>query len=482
MEKYQKTRKRTAAVLTALASGIGVVVSSSVSANAETNVSTGLSMSKVEEVISYITSSGRVVGTGKITAVDKIVDGKKQTVYSVDDSIPAGYVLADETDIQEMPDHLTVKSLAGNESDSTADASTEYMSKTVTYVDKSGKILGTGKLTISMNVGNGGTITTHFVDKTIPAGYKLENNNALLSYPDKLTVVEDPNSKEKSDASYATTNSNGPTQPPFFTINEKNVLFVDESGKTVGTGKIKSKVEKYYRGHSEARTKTTNSISELPEGYQLQNPEDILQFPSKLTVVPISASSVTEKESANTGKQGSNISNTSGAENNTSGTNNTSSENTSVNMGAKNNNSGTKNMKTDTLTGNNASANNMESTKNNTSAENLTKNNNKAKKHNKKSDKSNNTLLSESSSRKNDDGIQVAANSHDKVKNSSKTPATTTITTVSSPSEASDNNGSNTSSVSTLPQTGNTHFEKSTMLGALLVTAAVAAAGLRKKQ
>lgn len=338
MEKYQKTRKKTAAVLTALASGIGVVVSSSVSANAETNVSTGLSMSKVEEAISYITSSGKVVGTGKITAVDKIIDGKKQTVYSVDDSIPAGYVLADETDIQEMPDHLTVKSLAGNESDSTADASTEYMSKTVTYVDKSGKILGTGKLTISMNVGNGGTITTHFVDKTIPAGYKLENNNALLSYPDKLTVVEDPNSKEKSDASYATTNSNGPTQPPFFTINEKNVLFVDESGKTVGTGKIKSKVEKYYRGHSEARTKTTNSISELPEGYQLQNPEDILQFPSKLTVVPISASSVTDKGSANTGKpgkQGSNISNTSGAENNTSGTNNTSSENTSANIGAK---------------------------------------------------------------------------------------------------------------------------------------------------
>lgn len=363
MEKYQKTRKRTAAVLTALASGIGVVVSSSVSANAETNVSTGLSMSKVEEAISYITSSGKVVGTGKITAVDKIIDGKKQTVYSVDDSIPAGYVLVDETDIQKMPDHLTVKSLSGNESDSAADASTKLMSKTVTYVDKSGKILGTGKLTISMNVGNGGTITTHFVDKTIPAGYKLENNNALLSYPDKLTVVEDPNSKEQSDASYATTNANGPSQWPSLNEIEKSVSFVDESGKTVGTGKIKSRVEKSYRGHSEARTETINSISELPEGYQLKNPEDILRFPSTLTVVPISASSVTEKESANTGKQGSNISNTSGAENNTSYTNNTSSENTSTNIGAKNNNFGTKSMKTDAITGNNTSVNNVESTK-----------------------------------------------------------------------------------------------------------------------
>lgn len=112
----------------------------------------------------------------------------------------------------------------------------------------------------------------------------------------------------------------------------------------------------------------------------------------------------------------------------------------------------------------------------------MTKNNNKAKNHNKKSDKSNNTLLSESSSRKNKDGIQVAANSHDKDKNSGKTPATTTVTIVSSLSEASDSNGSNTSSVSALPQTGNTHFERSTALGAMLVTVAVAAAGLRKKQ
>lgn len=335
---FSKQVKASAAVLTGLSSGMAITTINMASAHAETQsskstdeASQGItSLTKTVQCIKYVNVKGKIVGTGEITAEDKVVDGKKVTNYSLDNSIPAGYKLKDGQDLKQLPNKLVVDSMAGNDSE---DDGTVAESKTVTYVDKSGKVVGTGKITkSSRGDADSGSTTSYSVDKTIPAGYKLDNSNILKSYPDQLTVVADPNSKEPSSASVASILSDAPSQGPRTDKEEiSGISLVDENGKIVGTAKISSVNVTSYHSTSVSRTTTKYSIeSALPAGYKLKNPEDLYQLPKQLVVVPISADSSTDNQSGNNNNAGSN------AGNSTSGTNSDKNSTESKNNGTKN--------------------------------------------------------------------------------------------------------------------------------------------------
>lgn len=335
---FSKQVKASAAVLTGLSSGMAITTINMASAHAETQsakstdeASQGItSLTKTVQCIKYVNVKGKIVGTGEITAEDKVVDGKKVTNYSLDNSIPAGYKLKDGQDLKQLPNKLVVDSMAGNDSE---DDGTVAESKTVTYVDKSGKVVGTGKITkSSRGDADGGSTTSYSVDKTIPVGYKLDNSNILKSYPDQLTVVADPNSKEPSSASVASILSDAPSQGPRTDKEEiSGISLVDENGKIVGTAKISSVKVTSYHSTSVSRTTTKYSIeSALPAGYKLKNPEDLYQLPKQLVVVPISADSSTDNQSGNNNNAGSN------AGNSTSGTNSDKNSTESKDNGTKN--------------------------------------------------------------------------------------------------------------------------------------------------
>lgn len=356
---FSKQVKASAAVLTGLSSGMAITTINVASAHAETQstkstdeASQGItSLTKTVQRVKYVNVKGKIVGTGEITAEDKVVDGKKVTNYSLDNSIPAGYKLKDGQDLKQLPNKLVVDSMAGNDSE---DDGTVAESKTVTYVDKSGKVVGTGKITkSSRGDADGGSTTSYSVDKTIPAGYKLDNSNILKSYPDQLTVVADPNSKEPSSASVASILSDAPSQGPRTDKGEiSGISLVDENGKIVGTAKISSVKVTSYHSTSVSRTTTKYSIeSALPAGYKLKNPEDLYQLPKQLVVVPISADSSTDNQSGNNNNAGSN------AGNSTSGTNSDKNSTESKDNGTKNSGSSSTGANTSAESGTNGTNN-----------------------------------------------------------------------------------------------------------------------------
>ena len=63
---------------------------------------------------------------------------------------------------------------AASTTDNTTSTSGTTRSKNVLYVDEQGAVVGSGKITeTSKSDGNGGTVFTYAVDKTIPAGYSV---------------------------------------------------------------------------------------------------------------------------------------------------------------------------------------------------------------------------------------------------------------------------------------------------------------------
>ena len=139
-------------------------------------------------------------------------------------------------------------------------------SKTVTFVDVSGKKIGTGTLTK-----NGNNVSL----SDIPSGYKLADEDTeghsaqLLQWPDTINVVSD--------------GTNQPSTPtyPFQNVADgttKGVTFVDADGKQVGTGTL---------------TKNGNNVSVdgIPGGYKLSDLDadghsaQLLQWPDTISVV-----------------------------------------------------------------------------------------------------------------------------------------------------------------------------------------------------
>ena len=139
-------------------------------------------------------------------------------------------------------------------------------SKTVTFVDVSGKKIGTGTLTK-----NGNNVSL----SDIPSGYKLADEDTeghsaqLLQWPDTINVVSD--------------GTNQPSTPtyPFQNVADgttKGVTFVDADGEQVGTGTL---------------TKNGNNVSVdgIPGGYKLSDLDteghsaQLLQWPDTISVV-----------------------------------------------------------------------------------------------------------------------------------------------------------------------------------------------------
>ena len=139
-------------------------------------------------------------------------------------------------------------------------------SKTVIFVDVSGKKIGTGTLTK-----NGNNVSL----SDIPSGYKLADEDTeghsaqLLQWPDTINVVSD--------------GTNQPSTPtyPFQNVADgttKGVTFVDADGKQVGTGTL---------------TKNGNNVSVdgIPGGYKLSDLDteghsaQLLQWPDTISVV-----------------------------------------------------------------------------------------------------------------------------------------------------------------------------------------------------
>ncbi|CPR96934.1 Ferrous iron transport protein B [Chlamydia trachomatis] len=204
---------------------------------------------------------------------------------SVND-IPSGYKLSDldteghSAQLLQWPNSISVVSDGttptdpGHETKPDNPATPTYpyqsvpdgTSKTVTFVDASGKQVGTGTLTK-----NGNNVSL----SDIPGGYKLADEDAeghsaqLLQWPDTINVVSD--------------GTNQPSTPtyPFQNVADgttKGVTFVDADGKQVGTGTL---------------TKNGNNVSVdgIPGGYKLSDLDteghsaQLLQWPDTISVV-----------------------------------------------------------------------------------------------------------------------------------------------------------------------------------------------------
>ena len=136
--------------------------------------------------------------------------------------------------------------------------------KTVQFVDRDGKVVGTGELA---RHGNGVSLNG------IPSGYKLADEDAngksvqLLQWPNQISVV--------SDGSQPTTKYPSDSIPDGTT---KTVQFVDSNGKVVGTGEL-------------TQHGSGVSLNGIPSGYKLSDEDangksaQLLQWPDQISVV-----------------------------------------------------------------------------------------------------------------------------------------------------------------------------------------------------
>ena len=229
------------------------------------------------KTVTFVDASGKQIGTGTLTK-----NGNNVSV----NGIPSGYKLSDldteghSPQLLQWPNSISVVSDGttptepGHETKPDNPVTPTYpyqsvpdgTSKTVTFVDASGKQVGTGTLTK-----NGNNVSL----SDIPGGYKLadldtEGHSAqLLQWPDTINVVSDGTSQPST-----------PTYP-FQNVADgttKEVTFVDADGKQVGTGTL---------------TKNGNnvSLSDIPSGYKLADEDaeghsaQLLQWPDTINVV-----------------------------------------------------------------------------------------------------------------------------------------------------------------------------------------------------
>ena len=139
--------------------------------------------------VQFVDSNGKVVGTGELTKSGNSVHLG---------GIPGGYKLSDEdsnghsAQLYQWPNTISVVPDGSNPSTNPTDnypASNvpSDTTKSVQFIDQSGKVIGTGKL-----IKNGNTIRLD----GIPGGYKLADEDSeghsaqLLQWPDTISVVE----------------------------------------------------------------------------------------------------------------------------------------------------------------------------------------------------------------------------------------------------------------------------------------------------
>lgn len=381
--KCYKQIGASAALLTGLASGLSISTLNPSTAHAakldKIDTSTwGKPTTTQSKTVTYVDSTGKILGTGKLTVNTwKGADDRYQ--YVLDRTIPAGYKLANKSDLSKTPDTLTVVADSSSNAassdqwiDITANASPAgdgiflkrlfRKDKTVTYVDSTGKVVGTGTLTIYCYEVQEGShkyySLSYWLYKSIPAGYKLLDNSSLGDFPDTLTVVADPSSSVPSSAHFgkkieqlatsdpsnsssiqnggdgngksdvadaghgasgsdtgqphesgfitngkasskvesngkgsanASGTSNVASKPELAVIKAKTVLYVDENGKKLGIGQISVKSD---------GTRTIYAVNKtIPAGYALQNTSDLKNYPDKLTLVKSAASTDTSDAS-----------------------------------------------------------------------------------------------------------------------------------------------------------------------------------------
>ena len=272
--------------------------------------------------VTLVTQDGKEVGTATLT--------KSGNSVNITD-IPGGYKVADRNDLLQWPDKITVVS-DGTSQPSTPSYPFESVpdgtTKQVTLVTQDGKQVGTATLFKS---GNGVNIND------MPGGYQIADKNDLLQWPDKITVVSDGTSQptQPSTPSY-----------PFESVPDgttKEVTLVTQDGKQVGTAVIEknsdgvsidkkplgvelvnkndllqwpdqltvsgevesqptypsesvpsgtSKTVKLVNTNGQvignatiSKNGNTVNINGIPDGYQLANRGDLLQWPNQLTVV-----------------------------------------------------------------------------------------------------------------------------------------------------------------------------------------------------
>ena len=231
--------------------------------------------------VTFVDSQGKNVGTGSITR-----NGNGVNVSG----IPGGYKLADEdsqgqsAQLLQWPNQISVVSDGSKSATPSypAQSITNGTSKSVKFIDDSGKVVGTG--TISKN---GDSIN---VDG-IPGGYELSDEGSqgqsaqLLQWPDQLSVVATggaPSTNQSTGNSEGQLiNGDASKTYPFEKVangTTKDVSFVDSNGKVVGTGKL-------YKSNNSV------SIDGIPGGYKLSDEDSqgqsaqLLDWPNKIVVV-----------------------------------------------------------------------------------------------------------------------------------------------------------------------------------------------------
>lgn len=190
-----------------------------------------------------VDETGKQVGT---ITLQKGTDGN----WTIKGSLPSGYELNDASAVASGPSQLVVIKKGGTTTDTT--------SKSVTFVDESGKEMGKGTLT------KGSSGKWSVVENTLPDGYKVKDEGAVASGPDKVTVVKVDTTVKPTEES-------------------KTVTFVDESGKTIeADGKpVTAKLTR----KSDGKGGYSYDLSSHPYGYKLKSEDEMKNYPDKLTVV-----------------------------------------------------------------------------------------------------------------------------------------------------------------------------------------------------
>ena len=190
-----------------------------------------------------VDETGKQVGT---ITLQKGSDGN----WTIKGSLPDGYELNDASAVASGPSQLVVIKKGGTTPETT--------SKSVTFVDESGKEMGKGTLTKDSSG------KWSVVENTLPNGYKVKEANAVASGPDKVTVVKVDTTVKPTEES-------------------KIVTFVDESGKTIeADGKpVTSKLTR----KSDGKGGYSYELISRPYGYKLKNESDLTSYPDKITVV-----------------------------------------------------------------------------------------------------------------------------------------------------------------------------------------------------
>lgn len=208
--RYYKQIGASAALLTGLASGLAISTLDPSAAHAaetehaaeiEADTSAwGTPTTTQSKIVTYIDSAGKIVGTGKLTVYcDDVQEGSRKYYslsYWLDNSIPAGYKLLDNSSLGNFPDTLTIvvdssssvpssahfgKTFGQLATSDPSNPSTSSMTRIVKHVSyvTDGKVngtdvkysVGTGTIYAVDKIVDGKKVTVYELDDSVPKGY-----------------------------------------------------------------------------------------------------------------------------------------------------------------------------------------------------------------------------------------------------------------------------------------------------------------------